>query len=170
MIKDYYKILNVSFSASQSEIKKAFRKLAVFWHPDKNSNPNSMKRMQEINEAYEILSNPIKRETYNKIYQELYGSTSDIAVYKESSQTNFNQERRKEKEQTVKEKYSKEINDLNNWIRSIKFSLDSVDDFLNRTISKVDRPIENFVYYLPFVFLIIFIVLVLIINLKFLYA
>jgi len=164
MIKDYYKILNVSFSASQSEIKKAFRKLAVFWHPDKNSNPNSMKRMQEINEAYEILSNPIKRETYNKIYQELYGSTSDIAVYKESSQTNFNQERRKEKEQTVKEKYSKEINDLNNWIRSIKFSLDSVDDFLNRTISKVDRPIENFVYYLPFVFLIIFIVLVLIAN------
>lgn len=164
MIKDYYKILNVSFSASQSEIKKAFRKLAVFWHPDKNSNPDSMKRMQEINEAYEILSNSLKRETYNKIYQELYGTTSDIAVYKETYQTNFNKERRKEKEQTVKEKYSKEINDLNNWIRSIKFSLDSVDDFLNRTIAKVDRPIENFVYYLPFVFLIIFIVLVLIAN------
>lgn len=164
MIKDYYKILNVSFSASQSEIKKAFRKLAVFWHPDKNSNPDSMKRMQEINEAYEILSNSIKRETYNKIYQELYGTTSDIAVYKETYQTNFNEEKRKEKEQTVKEKYSQEINDLNNWIRSIKFSLDSIDGFLNRTIAKVDRPIENFVYYLPFVFLIIFIVLVLIAN------
>ena len=164
MIKDYYKILNISFSSSQNEIKKEFRKLAVFWHPDKNSNPNSMKRMQEINEAYEVLSNPIKRETYNKIYQELYSSISDVAVYKGSSQTNFNQERRQEKEQTVKEKYSKEINDLNNWIRSIKFSLDSVDDFLNRTISKADRPIENFVYYLPFVFLIIFIVLVLIAN------
>ena len=63
MIKDYYKILDVQLTSTQEEIKSSFRKLAVFWHPDRNSNPLALQKMQEINEAYEILSNFHRKET-----------------------------------------------------------------------------------------------------------
>jgi molecular chaperone DnaJ len=61
-MKNYYQILDVSESASTSEIKKAFRKLAQEFHPDKNpNNPEAEKKFKEISEAYEILSDDQKR-------------------------------------------------------------------------------------------------------------
>jgi curved DNA-binding protein len=59
---DYYKSLNVSKTASQDEIKKAFRRAAMEHHPDKGGDPNKFK---EINEAYETLSDPAKRQAYD---------------------------------------------------------------------------------------------------------
>jgi len=64
---DYYKILGLSKTASESEIKKAFRKLARQFHPDLHpDDPDAKKRFQEINEAYEVLSDPEKRAKYDK--------------------------------------------------------------------------------------------------------
>ncbi|TNN17846.1 DnaJ subfamily C member 16 [Schistosoma japonicum] len=62
---DYYDVLGVSRSASPLEIKTAYRKLAKKWHPDKNPTDNANKRFIEINEAYEVLSNPKKRHEYD---------------------------------------------------------------------------------------------------------
>ncbi|MEK7114506.1 MAG: DnaJ domain-containing protein, partial [Patescibacteria group bacterium] len=56
---DYYKILNINKSASEEEVKKAFRKLAHKYHPDKGGGDD--KKFKEINEAYQILSNKEKR-------------------------------------------------------------------------------------------------------------
>lgn len=64
--KDYYEILGVSRDASQSDIKKAYRKLALKWHPDKNDSENAEERFKEINEAYEVLSDEEKRAKYDK--------------------------------------------------------------------------------------------------------
>ncbi len=64
MEKDYYKILGVSRDASEDEIKKAFRKLAHQYHPDKKGGDE--KRFKEINEAYQILSNREKKAQYDK--------------------------------------------------------------------------------------------------------
>ncbi len=67
MAKDYYKTLGVSRSASEKEIKQAFRKLAKKFHPDANpDNPNAEARFKEINEAYEVLSDKEKRSTYDR--------------------------------------------------------------------------------------------------------
>lgn len=66
--KDYYKILGVSKSASQEEIKKAFRKLAVKYHPDKNpGDKKAEEKFKEANEANEVLSDPEKRKKYDEM-------------------------------------------------------------------------------------------------------
>ena len=63
--KDLYKILDVSRDASDKEIKSAFLQLARKYHPDMNKSENAEKLFAEINEAYETLSKPEKREIYD---------------------------------------------------------------------------------------------------------
>lgn len=68
--KDYYKTLGVDRSASEKEIKQAYRKLARQYHPDKNPNNKSAEeRFKEINEAYEVLGNPENRAKYDQLGQ-----------------------------------------------------------------------------------------------------
>src|SRR5579864_3139442 len=67
--KDYYKTLGVSKSASTKEIKAAYRKLARQWHPDVNptKKKEAEEKFKEISEAYEVLSDPEKRKTYDSL-------------------------------------------------------------------------------------------------------
>lgn len=66
--KDYYKILGVSRDASLDDIKRAYRKLALQYHPDRNpGNKQAEERFKEINEAYQVLSDPQKRARYDQL-------------------------------------------------------------------------------------------------------
>lgn len=74
MGKDYYKILGVQKGASIEEIKKAYRNLALKYHPDRNPNKKEAEeKFKEINEAYAVLSNPEKRKKYDMLGSEGFG-------------------------------------------------------------------------------------------------
>uniref|UniRef100_A0A673CRS1 Zgc:122979 n=1 Tax=Sphaeramia orbicularis TaxID=375764 RepID=A0A673CRS1_9TELE len=68
--KDFYKVLGVSPDSNEDEIKKAYRKLALKFHPDKNSDADAEDKFKEIAEAYEILTDPKKRTIYDQYGEE----------------------------------------------------------------------------------------------------
>jgi DnaJ-class molecular chaperone len=65
-MKDFYEILGVSKNASLNEIKAAYRKQALQWHPDRNKSKEATEKFKEINKAYEVLSDPQKRQLYDQ--------------------------------------------------------------------------------------------------------
>lgn len=71
--RDYYDILGVSKSASAAEIKSAYRKLALKWHPDRNKEKDAHEKFKEINEAYEVLSNPEKKAKFDQFGHAAFG-------------------------------------------------------------------------------------------------
>ena len=73
MAKSLYDTLEVSENASAEEIKKAYRKLARKYHPDVNKDPSAEEKFKEINAAYEVLSNPEKKQQYDQYGDSMFG-------------------------------------------------------------------------------------------------
>src|SRR5207248_8262304 len=65
--RDYYEVLGVGRSANEDEIRRAFRKLAFEYHPDRNHSADAPDRFKEISEAYEVLQDGQKRQVYDRM-------------------------------------------------------------------------------------------------------
>lgn len=65
--KDYYKILGVARDAKEDDIKRAYRKLARKYHPDVSKEANAEEHFKEVQEAYEVLKDPKKRDAYDQL-------------------------------------------------------------------------------------------------------
>lgn len=74
--RDYYDVLGVAKGASDSEIKSAYRKQALRWHPDRNKSPEAESRFKEINEAYQVLSDFKKKSTYDQFGHSAFDPTA----------------------------------------------------------------------------------------------
>ena len=87
--RDYYKILGVERTASEAEIKKAFRKLARKFHPDVNPNDKEAeRRFKEINEAYQVLSDKDKRKRFDELGADWERGAPEEEVYRRYAQQN----------------------------------------------------------------------------------
>ena len=64
--RDYYEVLGVEKGADDATIKRAFKKLAIKYHPDRNKAADAGEKFREINEAYQVLSDPQKRAAYDQ--------------------------------------------------------------------------------------------------------
>lgn len=76
MAKTYYEILGVPNDASDRDIKRAFRKLSLQYHPDKNPSEDAQEKFKEINVAYEVLNDPEKRALYDQLGHDNYVNTN----------------------------------------------------------------------------------------------
>jgi molecular chaperone DnaJ len=79
--RDLYSVLGVERGASDADIKRAFRRLAQQWHPDVNQDPGAPERFKEINEAYQVLSDTKRRQTYDMFGRAGLGQDPDAAGF-----------------------------------------------------------------------------------------
>ena len=118
MFKDYYAILEVAETATPQEIKSAYKRQALKWHPDRNLGNDTTKRMQEINEAYLILKDVEARERYSKEYQR-------FKQYRQQQETKYEpvNEQKEERNQEQAYDYSDykvEDDILYSWIKNAR--------------------------------------------------
>src|SRR3954447_5972865 len=78
MARDFYEVLGVSKNAEQSEIQRAYRKLARQHHPDVNKDPSAEARFKEISEAYDVLSDPELRKRYDAFGEDFRRVPPDV--------------------------------------------------------------------------------------------
>src|SRR4051812_10332408 len=79
--RDYYEVLGVGKSASTDEIKKAYRKMAMQFHPDKNPDKSAEEKFKEASEAYEVLGDADKRKRYDQFGHEGLRQGVDVHGY-----------------------------------------------------------------------------------------
>ena len=84
--EDFYKVLGVEKTASAQDIKKAYRKLALKYHPDRNpNNKEAEEKFRQVSEAYEVLSDPDKRAKYDQFGHDAFRQSAEGGSYR----TNF---------------------------------------------------------------------------------
>lgn len=109
--KDYYAILKISQYSTRKEVRTAYKKQSMEWHPDRNPGLNTTKMMQEINEANQVLSNPITREKFNQEYyffKEQIRQQQQSNKEKQKKQENNEWQNRQQREYSGNEKFYEE--------------------------------------------------------------
>lgn len=101
--KDYYEVLQVHARAEQTVITVTYRKLAQLYHPDHNKSPDATTRFRVINEAYEVLSDPTRRNRYDEVYR--------------LKQNGVTSQRRAQQKDTPKRAYHQEAPMNRHWVR-----------------------------------------------------
>lgn len=125
---DYYKTLGLHHNATESEIKKAYRTAALFWHPDKNKSSNAHSRFIEISEAYNILIDPQKRGLYDKLSN--FSRTKNIDPAQNNNEYDYQS----------REDYQLFMTWVNEArVRAKQMLLESIDDMLTDTFHFIDK-------------------------------
>ena len=114
-MKNYYQILEISESNSQEEIKNQYRFLVQAWHPDKfrslENKAKAEEKLKQINEAYDVLGNPTKREKYDRQSQFYSQESSEKARQREQAEAEKRKQEERDKAQAEEERHERETRD-----------------------------------------------------------
>jgi DnaJ-class molecular chaperone len=134
-MKDYYKILNISMEATNDEIKKAFRSLAKKYHPDRNPNDkDALRKFQEINEAYEVLSKEASKKKYD----------DEKSKFKEKNNEEANSKNNKYSSNNKKyQNKGESIENLNKYFESFFGFNASTNDINKDKLKNEENPIDT---------------------------
>lgn len=164
MFKDYYSILEVSVNSTQEEIKAAFKRQALKWHPDRNLGMDTTNKMQEINEAKLILLDSEARERYNREYfrfKEFQKRKEQSQKANEERQKKYQQKRQSEQREKQEKQniydyseYSVEDDILNKWMNNAKkqavdLAKQTIEDFKGMTKEGINAASEKIGNLLP---------------------
>ncbi|WP_192821087.1 J domain-containing protein [Rufibacter sp. LB8] len=141
MIPNYYQRLGLTKNATKEEIKKAYRSLALKYHPDRNKNKDAHQKFIEINEAYLILYDEEARIKYNREYDFYFkpkeaSESTNSNQRQQESQYNRNNQRQNENEQAFSD------NDLNNWAKNAR---KQGQDFASMAFGEFSKQVIGFV-------------------------
>lgn len=144
MLRNYYSDLGLEKNAGAEEIKKAYRKLAMIFHPDKNDTPLARQRFNQINEAYQVLSDAEKKKGYDLAYQAQFMFFSATA-YDVKPTANQNVYRRVKVKVRASKKnvYSKSAILWAKWINRISFFF-AILLFVDALLPSREIKLENF--------------------------
>jgi len=112
MFIDYYSILEIPNTATKAEVKSAYKKQAIRWHPDKNPGQDTKRKMQEVNEAYLILNDDEARDRYDREYSRFKSFHQErerarkAEEYKQRQYEHKKQEQEKKTEEKTREQKS----------------------------------------------------------------
>lgn len=161
MFKDYYQILEISQESTIDEIKSAFKKQALRWHPDKNIGKDTTQIMQDINEAYLILKDIEARTKYNEEYRRFneFKKSKQIIVVEEPIKSDEAYSKA-EKEYVVHDEV------LFRWMenarqQAIKLAKETLEDLLGMTKAGLKEAGKNAIFSIistPFILIIFFII------------
>lgn len=134
MFKDYYAILDISFPSSPEEIKAAYRKQSLKWHPDRNPGQNTEEHMKDINEAYSVLREPALKQRYDKEY----------VVFKQRQESSTRSQTYHSSQSDQKETKNEEPGTQHRY-RQYEYDYDINDQDLKEDIKKARKEAEEFV-------------------------
>jgi curved DNA-binding protein CbpA len=148
MFRDYYAILEIEVSASQDDIKDAFKKQALIWHPDRNVGKDTTLIMQDINEAKLILLDTEARERYNQEYAR-YKNFERIKEG-ENEQKARQRDKQKQHQENTSQGTNYKVDDeiLNKWMnnakkQSVDLAKETIEDFKGMTKVGIKAASEN---------------------------
>lgn len=136
MFKDYYQILNISQTAVLADIKKAYRSLSLKWHPDKNPNKDSTSIMQDINEAYSILKDSVKRQRYDKEYLRFKQTQQVANLSYKSSSSQYNSSYKNTKHNTWT--YDYDVSD-----NQVKFDMEDAREYAKKLVDDFFKSLKE---------------------------
>jgi DnaJ-class molecular chaperone len=180
MFKDYYAILEIDVSASQDDIKSAFKKQALRWHPDRNIGKDTTSIMQDINEAKLILLDNEARERYNREYDR-FKAFQRQKEYEKRQQEKQREEQRKEQRTEEQKQYQKttsqsrdfKVEDeiLNKWMSNAKkqavdLAKETIEDLKGMTKEGVKAASEKVGSQIPSLLIMAVIFLIIALSIK----
>jgi len=171
MFKDYYAILEIHISATYDEIKSAFKKQALKWHPDRNLGQDTTSKMQDINEAKLILLDVEARERYNREYYRFKNYQSQKENEKRQREKQREEQTQYQETESQAKDYEVEDEILNKWMNNAKkqavdLAKETIEDLKGMTKDGMKAASEKIGSQIPslLIMAVIFLIIVLLIK------